>query len=322
MEVKIAVVVPTYRRPGLLMRCLTALLQQDFSKAEYEIIVVSDGEDPETAEAMQAYQGCAAPAVQYLQTPVKKGPAASRNAGWKATRAKLVAFTDDDCIPQADWLRQAYEAYTGEEVIAFTGRVVVPRKEIPTDYELNVAGLETAEFVTANCVCTRKALEITGGFDERFAMAWREDSDLHFKLLEAGIPIHKIQATVWHPVRPAPWGVSIKEQKKTAYNALLYRKFPVLYRQRIKAAPSWNYYGMVFFFAAGLLCLWQQLYLYSSVLLACWLSLLILFIAKRLRGTSKEAAHVTEMVVTSAVIPFVSLYWQWYGAAKFRVLLF
>lgn len=317
---KVSVVIPTYRRPGLLVRCIQALLQQDFEKDEYEIIVVSDGPDMETSAEIAQWTGGANPSIIYMATAVKKGPAASRNLGWRNSSAHLVAFTDDDCIPERDWLRTIWNSYKGEEFIVFTGKVTVPRPPVPTDYELNISNLETAEFVTANCVCTKRALEVTGGFDERFGMAWREDSDLHFKLLQKGISIRKIQAVVVHPVRKAPWGVSIKEQKKGIYNALLYKKYPGLYRERIKPSPSWNYYGMVVFAVAMVFSYLGGYPFAGNLFMACWLILLMLFVRKRLSGTTRSRSHVMEMVVTSAVIPFVSIFWQWYGSFKFRVM--
>ena len=66
-----------------------------------------------------------------------------------------------------------------------------------------------------------------GGFDERFPEAWREDSDLQFTLLEQGYTIKPApQAVVTHPVRPAPWGVGLKMQRKSQFEALLYKKHP------------------------------------------------------------------------------------------------
>ncbi len=87
-----------------------------------------------------------------------------------------------------------------------------------TDYELNARNLVRSEFVTANCFYRKQALEAVGGFDERFRMAWREDSDLFFSLLERSNgsgPSAFVQApdaVVVHPVRPAGWGVSISQQ--------------------------------------------------------------------------------------------------------------
>ncbi len=320
MQVNISVVIPTYRRPQLLVRCLNALVCQHFDKNAYEIIVVSDGPDESTAGVMKQWTDTVIPVIRYIATPSKKGPAASRNAGWMNARGDLIAFTDDDCIPSANWLLSMRKAYKCEELTAFTGRVVVPRSESPTDYELNTANLETAEFVTANCILTKKALQQTGGFDERFSMAWREDSDLHFKLLQENIPICPVPAVVTHPVRKAPWGVSIRDQKKGIYNALLYKKYPGLYRQRIKPHPSWNYYAMVLAFIASLLCFGSGTYAPATMLLVCWLVLLILFTEKRLAGTSRAGNHIAEMIVTSMIIPFASVFWQLYGSLKFRVL--
>ena len=50
------------------------------------------------------------------------------------------------------------------------------------------------------------------------------------------------QAVVVHPVRPAAWGVSLGQQRKSMFNALLYQKHPQLYRCRIQPGPPWHYY--------------------------------------------------------------------------------
>ena len=109
--------------------------------------------------------------------------------------------------------------------------------------------MQTAEFITANCAITKTAFNKVGGFDEAFPIAWREDSDMHFKLIKATVPIYEIKnAIVVHPVRKANWGISLKEQKKSAFNALLYKKHSDLYKQKISAKPLWNYYAMVYCF--------------------------------------------------------------------------
>jgi hypothetical protein len=53
---------------------------------------------------------------------------------------------------------------------------------------------------------------------------------------------------------------------------------------------------------------------------AVWAGLNIHFIIKRLYGKSLSPKHIAEMVATSLVIPFLSVYWQWYGAVKYKVL--
>ncbi|HEY9196938.1 MAG TPA: glycosyltransferase, partial [Mucilaginibacter sp.] len=191
---QISVVIPTYQRPALLSKCLKSLQSQLLNKREFEVIVVSDGPDQETAALVNKFTTLIN--IRYFALPQKKGPAAARNLGWLNAKASVVAFTDDDCKPDNFWLTAILSHADPNRAQAFTGRVIVPRSPRPTDYELNTAGLETACFVTANCACTKLALYVTGGFDERFSMAWREDSDLEFKLLSHNIPVQRIDQAV------------------------------------------------------------------------------------------------------------------------------
>lgn len=303
----------------MLRNCLKALKLQSLSKKEFEAIVVSDGPDEETAQVVNEFSQLLN--TRYFALPQKKGPAAARNLGWLNAKANIIAFTDDDCQPDEHWLTAILAVTDPDKAQAFTGRVIVPRGLRPTDYELNTAGLETADFVTANCACTKAALYITGGFDERFSMAWREDSDLEFKLISNNISIRRIEeAIIIHPVREAPWGVSVKEQRKTIFNALLYQKFPALYRVKIQTQPPYLYYLIIACFVVlvvGLLLKAWPLILPGGI---GWLVLTLYFIGKRLSRTSRSRRHVSEMIFTSMLIPFCSIYWQWYGAFKYKVL--
>jgi glycosyltransferase involved in cell wall biosynthesis len=318
----ISIVIPTYKRPLSLARCLSALSKQTLDKNKYEIIIVSDGPDEISADvAKQLLEGVCN--YRFLALPEKKGPAAARNYGWPLAVGELIAFTDDDCVPDANWLNCLLNAYKGEMLAAYTGSIFVPVPDKPTDFARNTANLEKAAFVTANCCITKQALLVTGGFDERFFMAWREDTDLEFKLLSNNIPVKEVKAAlVVHPVREAAWGVSIKEQHKGIFNALLYKKFPALYRSKIQSAPAWNYYLIVLSFLVCLvgLIIDESLIIIPSFLV--WLLLMFQFIHKRLKGTSRSFSHVMEMIITSMAIPFLSIYWQLYGAIKYRVLFF
>jgi GT2 family glycosyltransferase len=161
----------------------------------------------------------------------------------------------------------------------------------------------------------------TGGFDERFKLAWREDSDLHFKLLQLHVKILKVsKAVVVHPVRPAKWGVSLQEQRKSAYEALLFRKYPDLYRSKIMQRPLWDYYLINLLWIVlpvSMMTSHESITRLSVALLAM---LLISFTMKRLRKTSRSVRHILEMLFTSLLIPTLSVYWRLYGAVKYKVL--
>ena len=319
--ITVSIIVPTYRRPALLINCLKALLLQRFDKHCYEIIIVSDGPDGQTEQIFKDWQSYDHPVMRYLALPQKKGPAAARNYGWLNAKGMIIAFTDDDCLPDPHWLQEIAANCDTNTEAAITGRVIVPVGKRPTDYEQNTAHLQTADFITANCACTRNALVIAGGFDEQFSMAWREDSDLEFKFINNNIPIKKVEtAIVVHPVRSSTWGVSVKEQRKTMYNALLYKKHPELYSKKISQVSPVLYYCIIAAFLmmlAGVITSQPGLKLVGT---AGWLGLTAWFIFKRLYTTKLSVSHVTEMIVTSFIIPFLSVYWQWYGAIKYRVL--
>jgi GT2 family glycosyltransferase len=197
----------------------------------------------------------------------------------------------------------------------------MPLPPAPTDYERNEAGLEGAEFVTANCFVRRDVLEAVGGFDERFTLAWREDSDLYFSLLERGFRVvHVPDAMVLHPVRPAPWGVSLLQQRKSLFNALLYKKHPALYRRKIQASPPWHYYASTGALAVAVGAALAEAPGPLAVALTAWLVLTASFAWRRLRGTSRRLSHVAEMLVTSALIPPLSVFWRLRGAVRFGTL--
>jgi len=321
MEKKISVVIPTYCRPLLLMECLKSLAKQKFERDDFEVIVISDGPDHLTKQLVVSWKHTGLLDIVYVPLATKRGPAAARNMGWKLAAGTLVAFTDDDTLPDPLWLQTIWDAYQQEELIAYSGRVIVPVPEKPTDYEWNIAQLERARFITANCVCTWKALELIQGFDERFELAWREDSDLEFRLLQEQIPIrHLHDAIVVHPVREASWGVSLREQRKSMFNALLYKKFPHLYRNYIKQHPIWSYYAMILCCLVLLAALLSNAAALALTALAIWVLLLAGFIWKRLLHTSHAWPHVMEVIITSVLIPFLSVYWNLYGAVRYRVL--
>ena len=309
----VGVVVPTRGRPRLLERYLDALAVQDLPPEEYDVVVVDDGPDTETAAVVAARPG-----VRYLCTPGGRGPATARNIGWRSLSVPVVAFTDDDCVPAPTWLRAGLIALE-DGLDAAAGRTVVPLPDgRPTDFERNAALLDGTHFVTANVFCRRGLLEALGGFDERFRMAWREDADLELSALERGYALGTTSAAVVvHPLRRASWGVSLRQQKKTMFNALLRAKHPQLYDLRMQPSPRWYYAAAALppFAAAAAVLGRRRL---CRVALLTWAALTLVFAGRRLRTTSLRPAHVVEMLVTSAAIPPLSVFWRLAGRARFR----
>ncbi len=162
-----------------------------------------------------------------------RGPAAARNVGWRAARAEWVAFLDDDVLPPPDW-REALERdlRAAGDAGATQGRIVVPVPDRPTDWERNVAGLEHAQWATADMAYRREALAAVGGFDERFPRAYREDADLGLRVVGAGWRIVRGQRHVVHPVGSAPPSISLRKQAGNADDVLMRRLHGADWRER------------------------------------------------------------------------------------------
>ncbi len=326
-NVLVSVIVPTCGRPYLLSRCLASLVLQRFHAGKFEIVVVDDTPGAQNADTQAVVDGWAAHAarsglaITYIASPGPHGPAAARNRGWRAAHGPIIAFTDDDTVARTDWLEQGLRAFTGK-VQAVWGRIVMPLNHTPTDYELDAKNLERAEFVTANCFCRKSILEKMGGFDERFRLAWREDADLYFRLLDSHAEVvHALAAVVVHPIRPAPWGVSLAQQRKVLFDALLYKKHPQRYREKIRAAPRWDYYLVVLALLACGGGLIARMPLVAAAAAGIWFALTARFCVMRLRPTVKTASHIGEMILTSALIPPLAVFWRVVGALKFRARL-
>jgi GT2 family glycosyltransferase len=316
---RVSVIVPTYLRPDLLERCLAALLRQTLAHDAYEIIVCDDGPSNKVRNVVKtAGLGAGHRAnIRYIAVTETQGPAGARNKGWRAALAPVIAFTDDDTIPAPGWLEGGLEAMRAD-VDAAVGKIQMPLPPRPTDVERDAARLTEAEFVTANCFVKRDVLEAVGGFDERFTLAWREDSDLHFSLLERGCRVVQApQALVVHPLRPAAFAAGLGMQKKIMFDVLLYRKYPALYRERIRRRPPWFYLLVSFTLLLAVCAALAGWYRLALAGMAAWALLSLLFFFWRLRLSAMTPRNVLELLVTSPFIPPLSVFWRAVGAARF-----
>ncbi len=319
LPLRASVVVPTYQRDDLLARCLEAVCNQSLQGSEYEVIVTDDAASTATQTLVTELASKTQCRLIYVAVQGAHGPAAARNAGWRQARGELIAFTDDDCIPGRNWLAAAVDyCEKHPDVHAAWGKLVMPLPMVPTDYERDASGLSTAVFVTANCFVRRTVMEDAGGFDERFRIAWREDSDLCFTMLARGLRIvHVPEAVVVHPIRPAAWGISLVQQRKSFFDTLLRRKHPALCAEHIPPFPL-SYIAIVASGVVGLLATLLGIGWLSLVAIGIGFTLTLRFVLKRLHSTSHSPRHIVEMIYTSILIPWLATYYLLLGMWYFR----
>ena len=225
-----AVVIPTLGRP-CLADCLAALARSRGPGPE-EIVVVDDrpGYGPPLDVPGRAVRTGG------------RGPAAARNAGWRETSAPWVVFLDDDVQVTGTWREDLRQDLTNAspEIGGVQGRITVPlpADRRPTDWERGTAGLAEAWWITADMAYRRDALIETGGFDERFPRAFREDADLALRTVDAGWSLTRGRRRTVHPVRVASRWASLRSQAGNADDALMRAIHGPGWYTRAGAAPG------------------------------------------------------------------------------------
>jgi histidinol-phosphate phosphatase family protein len=154
-----------------------------------------------------------------------RGPAATRNAGWRRAQSEWVAFLDDDVLVPRGWVDALVADLDrcGVDVAGCQGRIEVPLPagRRATDWERDVAGLAGARWATADMAYRRGALLALGGFDERFPRAYREDADLALRALRCGHRLVRGRRTITHPPGSARMLASVRRQAGNADDVLM-----------------------------------------------------------------------------------------------------
>jgi glycosyltransferase involved in cell wall biosynthesis len=200
----VAVAVATRNRSALLAELLDSLRAQTLDGESFEVIVVNDGSTDDTAELLERER-----AEGGLDLTVIKrdggGPAAGRNAAWRAARAPLVAFTDDDCVADPGWLEAGVRAARAHPETIVQGRTE-PRpdqlhRRSPFSRTQDIHGAGPL-FETCNIFYPRSLLQSLEGFAEDvFKLPAGEDTDLAWRALERGCSTeYEPSALVHHAV--------------------------------------------------------------------------------------------------------------------------
>jgi glycosyltransferase involved in cell wall biosynthesis len=199
---KVAVVVATRNRAGQLAELLTALRAQSLPPAE--VVVVDDASDDDTAQVLAGETERSDLPLRVLRREQPAGPATAREAGWRATAAELVAFTDDDCIPDPGWVAAGVASWERAPHGFVQGRTEPsPGHPIgPFSRTVEVTRLDPG-FHTCNIFYPREVLERIDGFDtDAFGREpGGEDCDLAWRAIKSGArPSFASDALVHHAV--------------------------------------------------------------------------------------------------------------------------
>jgi glycosyltransferase involved in cell wall biosynthesis len=165
----VSVIVPARNASAKVPRFLDAIERQTVPTSDYELLIVDDGSSDETA--MIVREGGQA---TLLSLSSHGGAYVARNRGIDAAQAKILAFTDADCIPAEDWLERGIAALENGDADLIAGQIDVPLGERSSAAQLVdfSSWYDQADFAsrgvaaTGNLWIRREVLSRIGGFDE------------------------------------------------------------------------------------------------------------------------------------------------------------
>lgn len=179
-----SIIIPAYNSQNTIAGLIKACLNQS---VKTEIIVVDDGSTDNTAGMAKRYP------VKYVFQE-NAGPAAARNTGWKAASGEFIFFTDSDCIPGPDWIKEGLSKYDSPQVGGVGGSYDIANPDSLLARCIHQEIIQRHSHISGgtnflgsfNVSYRRKVLEEVRGFDDSFLWASAEDNDLSYRILKKG----------------------------------------------------------------------------------------------------------------------------------------
>lgn len=200
-EPRASIVIPVYNGFAHTLACLRAIAFAP-PQAGIEIVVVDDGSGDETPDALAQVEG-----LQYHRRASNGGFIAACNDGAAIARGKYLVFLNNDTVPQPGWLDALLRTFdhhpraglVGAQLLYPDGRLQEAGAWVLRDGRGESRGRfadpdhPLLRFACDVDYCSGAALAIPralfqaqGGFDPRYAPGYYEDTDLAFRVREAG----------------------------------------------------------------------------------------------------------------------------------------
>lgn len=252
-SLRFTVIVPTRNRLPALARCLASLRDLQFPGDRFSVVVVNDGgADP--CEVVDSVSDCLT--ISLLRQE-HAGPAAARNAGAATSSADALAFIDDDCVADPEWLSALSARLTTSPEAVVGGRVVnlldgnVYARTSQTllghvyRYYHEERGGPLRFFTTNNLAVSTSTFLRVGGFDAGFAFAC-EDRDWSDRAMFAGFDlVYEPKAIVRHAHDLTLLALLRQHQQYGQGAVRFHRRRAARRGERVRMEPLRFYAGML-----------------------------------------------------------------------------
>ena len=165
----ISVIIPTYHDWERLQWCIDALAEQSYPEIKIEILIINNDPNDKVPKSFNL------PKNAKILIENKVGSYAARNRGLKSSKGEIIGFTDSDCIPDKNWIKNAVEKLQNDKVSLIGGKVKIYKPKngsnIVYDYEKIFSfrqhiNVPKGNCVTANLFIKRSVVDKIGYFDE------------------------------------------------------------------------------------------------------------------------------------------------------------
>lgn len=188
---KVSLIISAYNSEKYLAECLESVFNLNYSKKDFEVIVIDDCSKDKTLEVAKKFP-CKA-----IRLDENKNVAGARNEGIKIAKGEIMVFLDADCVAEKNWLKELMENQDGKSIVGgvdtSAGEDTVLMKSIDfalTSF-LGSGGVRRGKFRMAKyyprgftmCI-PRKAFEEVGLFKRD--MVPSEDAEFDFRAERAG----------------------------------------------------------------------------------------------------------------------------------------
>lgn len=189
----VSVIIPTYKRSDFLLRAINSVLNQTYRNVEIIVVDDNDGNDEfrvSTEKNLQDFIDNNQ--ITYLKHSSNKGISSARNTGIKVATGDYIAFLDDDdsffpnkIADQLEVFKKSkpnvglvYGSFLKVDMIRGFETIVKPKYDGNLHQIIGLNHIGPPSMV----LCSKKAIDKIGGFDESFR--YREDTDFFYRISE------------------------------------------------------------------------------------------------------------------------------------------
>lgn len=222
-DISISVVVSTFNRVAYLKQCVDRLLELNFDN--FEIIIVNDGSTDSTRDYLNNLKNNRIRIVHHREN---LGLSSARNSGIKAAKYDIIAFTDDDCLADKNWLRNIAEGFTDDSIGFVIGQVFYVKKDYIGYFpERLVRNIGAKWPMGCNIAYQKKVFDDVGDFEDRFFKYGNEDSEMAIRTIVGGYSYARSpNAIVIHQAMDWDAKSLLKSAKNASVWPILKKKYP------------------------------------------------------------------------------------------------